>query len=58
MIVAIAAHFAIGLGGLACGTCGKKICRHRRHIVAATVFFLAAEAICSVIVIDNLLKGT
>lgn len=55
MITAIAAHFAIGLGGLACGTCGKKICRHRRHIVTATILFLAAEASASVLVVDHLL---
>ena len=55
MIVAIALHFFIGLGGLVCGTCGRKFCRHRAAIVAITVVFLLAEAIASVMVIDHLL---
>ena len=55
MIEAIAAHFLIGLGGLVCGRCGRKICQHQRHVVMATIFFLAAEATASVLVIDHLL---
>jgi hypothetical protein len=55
MIPAIAAHFLIGLGGLVCGRCGRKICRHRSHIVITTTIFLLAEATTSVIVIDSLL---
>lgn len=57
MIAAIAAHLMIGLGGLACGQCGRKFCRHRIHIVIATGIFLLAEATASVLVIDNILKG-
>jgi len=55
MIVAIAAHLAIGLGGLACGTCGRRICRHRKNLlVAVTGIFLLAEATASVFVIDKI----
>ena len=51
MIEAIAAHFCIGLGGLACAACGQKFCRHRAAIVAATVSLLLIEAVASVILI-------
>ena len=57
MVEAIAAHFLIGLGGLVCGRCGRKICQHQRHIVMATIFFLVAEATASVLVIDHLLAA-
>lgn len=56
MIPAIGAHFMIGVGGLVCGQCGRKFCRHTRHIVIATGFLLIAEATTSVIVIDHLIK--
>ena len=55
MIAAITAHFLIGVGGMVCATCGKKICRHRSHIIAATAIFILAEAIISVVVVDHLL---
>lgn len=56
MIPAIAAHLGIGLGALACSACGKKICRHRWHIITATMIFLVAEATLSVIVIDSMFR--
>lgn len=54
MIIAIALHLCIGVGGLLCGTCGKKLCRHRSTLVLATGIFLLAEAIASVLVIDQM----
>jgi hypothetical protein len=58
VIVAIAAHFCIGVGGTVCGTCGRKFCCCRRNIIIATISFLLIEATTSVLVIDHLLKGT
>lgn len=52
MTLAIALHLMIGLGGLACGTCGRKLCRHRWQIALATAIFLLAEAVVSVLLID------
>jgi hypothetical protein len=57
MIFAIAAHLCIGLGGLACGVCGRRLCRHNRvALVALTGIFLVAEATASVVVIDRLFQ--
>jgi len=55
MIFAIALHLCIGVGGLVCGICGRKVCRHNRvTLVALTAIFLLAEACASVMVIDRL----
>lgn len=56
MIAAIAAHLCIGLGGLACGACGRKFCRGRK-LVLVTGIFLLAEALASVVVIDSIFHG-
>ena len=53
MIAAIAAHLCIGLGGLACGTCGRRFCRGR-VLVLVTGIFLLAEAVASVLIIDRM----
>jgi hypothetical protein len=54
MIIAITLHLLIGLGGLACGTCGRKFCRGRMMLVLVTGIFLLAEACASVLIIDRM----
>jgi hypothetical protein len=52
--IAIGLHLLIGLGGVVCGTCGRKFCHHRWQIVIATTLFLLIEATVSVLIIDRM----